>query len=382
MSDHDRKTRRRIETLEKESRERDASLGKDLSEVRDSVSRTQNVVMENITAVKGLREDLDEVQSGLSAMMEDVAAGLRSLASSIQSLEARQKQASLDLVTGLEKTQETSRRGLQQVSTGIAIADSLKSAAEAEEIEVDMGQAVKDLEARQQATELALEEKRLAFDRAARNAFDQLQRDCEEAGAHVVELQGALEESLTATASPASSRADLGQTLAEARRAAARRRSDRVVEAVSSIDLEALGDLAEVRRAFDDFVARFATPHPAPEAGIDHPMGFPFVAVAAAESDYLGDQGSLAVYGPDAEVVDCASEPEAGTAPDSLRAKIARLSEPLTAAGENRSPIDEPFVDVLKAEIAVLERSGVLRRQDAAALVEHLDRHPLFWLDS
>jgi len=377
----ERNLAKQVKSLEKESRKRDDALGDKVEEAGQRISRTQNAVVDNQNAIETLRSQSDHLRADVETLADRVSQGFEALGRLLRRMEEESREATLEIVEGIRAAEESSRRGLQQISTGVAIGDALKAAAEAEEIEEGMAEAAAELESARQAAELAIEEHRLDYDRASRQVYDDLGERLRELGRDVVRLQESLSQISEATKVGEAERVRHEVELRRAQLASMTRREREISAAIAGIDHEALTRVADAKRSLEAFLSDAALPAPAGYDG-EPPaaLGIPFIVVQAPDTVFNGENGRGEVYGPDCSVADCQNSHSQPPIPPDLGSRIQRMCSTLRLSPT--SAVEPELKERLKSQMGELTRSGVLDAADAELIVAHLDAHPLHWLES
>jgi hypothetical protein len=382
---HDKRVTKRIAAVEQDSQSRAADLDRRLTELESDVTRTREVVAENWNAIRDARKDMEGVRLDVERLMGEVVSRFESLNRSIETMEQRSQDATRDIVAGIRASEETSRAGLQHLSTGFAMADALKVAVEADEIELEMSETLQELDDRRQTAERSIEERRLAHDQAVTTVYDQLDEQLGSVGAHIIDLQDSLLQILDELRAPEHESRRHEEELVRVQRTVLKDRDRRLGGPLRALDQAALSRLASLRESLETFLESQTIEDLAPDAesGAVLPgLGLPFIAVAAPESDYNERGGRLDVYGPGCEVSDCADGPHPASVPSELAQRLERMCAGLSTSAADASPLTREAIATLKNDVSRLADAGLLTSEDALLVAAHLDAHPLYRLES
>lgn len=382
---HDKRLARRIAAVEEDSQSRAAALDRRLTELESDVSRTREVVAENGNAIRDARKEMEGVRLEVERLMGEVVSGFESLNRSIESMEQRRQDATRDIVARIRSSEEAARDGLQHLSTGFAMADALKVAVEADEIEIEMREALQELDESRRTAERSIEERRLTYDQAVTSIYDELDEQLGSLGAHIVDLQDSLQQLLAELRISEHESRRREDELLRVQAAALAHRERTLAAPLAELHHEALSRLVSLRESLETFlhsqtIEDLATDT---EDGVVLPgLGVPIIAVTAPESEYNEDGRRMDVYGPGCEVDDCAAGPRPAVVPSELVLRIGRMCAGLSASAAHAAPLDGAALARIKRDVSRLADMGLLTSEDALMVAAHLDAHPLYRLES
>jgi archaellum component FlaC len=382
---HDKRLARKIATVAEDGQRRATELDRKLTELESDVSRTREVVAENWNAIRDARKEMEGVRLDVERLMSEVVSGFESLNRSVETMEQRSQDATRDIVAGIRSSEETARAGLHSLSTGFAMADALKVVVEADEIELEMREALQELDGSRQAAERSIEERRLTYDQAAASGYDELDQQLGSLGAHIIDLQDSLQQTLTELRMPEHESRRLENELLRVQAAALAHRARTLTAPLGELRQDALSRLVSLRESLETFLDSQTIEELAADAedGMVLPaLGVPIIAVAAPESDYNERGRRMDVYGPGCEVDDCADGPRPAPVPTELAQRLGRMCAGLSTSAADAAPLTDDALARLKQDVSRLADTGVLTSEDALMVAAHLDSHPLYRLES
>jgi len=348
--------------------------------------------------IKKLQEELSAMRRALTELITQVEESFRSLDSSVSELINKtdisntkldegnidRKEGHIKIEGAVSTMEESSRRGLQKVSSGVAMVDVLKAMSNSQEAATSISRALEEIQTRYDQAEGAVQEKKEVFDEHYFETLKGYKKQIELVGQHIVQLINKLTPILNELQLDEKESEKVKKTLQNVHSVVTEQRSRILREEYKKIDLKRLAQYRDLRnklKAFisDDSVVRYEQDPKSKDTELPV-FDLPVNAVLLEENNFIPEtQGLFNIFCLNAPASDCYNKP----VPE---IEYAELTKSIQVNCSHLDPdkgveLDKQTIENIKNGLVNLVEKDLIKENHAEMIKKHLDQHPVMWME-